>query len=199
VMPHEDPIKDLTDALRRLPGVGEKTAQRFAYAIIAMSARDARGIAQAIAQVKDTIKICSHCFNFSTSDPCPICASPKRDHSIICVLEDPRDLMAMEKSGSFGGVYHILGGLLSPISGVGPDDLRIDELKNRTASGVVKEIIIATNPTKEGEVTAHYIQERLSGTGVRITRIAEGVPAGGDIEYFDSQTLTAALTNRREL
>ena len=191
-MAREDPIRDLIDMLKRLPGVGEKSAQRFAYFIIAMAARDAREMAQAILDVKDTIRVCSQCFNFAKTDPCPICSDPRRDRSVVCVLEDSRDLAALEKSGSFKGIYHILGGLISPLSGVGPDDLKIDELKERITAGGVREIIIATNPTKEGELTAHYIQERLSGMEVRVTRIAQGVPAGGDIEYFDSQTLTAA-------
>jgi recombination protein RecR len=198
-MSHEDPIRELIDALRRLPGVGEKSAQRFAYSIIGMSHRDARAIAQAITEVKDTIKLCSACYNFATTDPCPICSDSRRDRSVICVLEDPRDLAALEKSGSFKGLYHILGGLVSPLAGTGPDDLRINELKRRITTEGVREIVIATNPTKEGDLTAHCIHERLSPTGVRITRIARGVPMGGDLEYFDSQTLTAALKYRREL
>jgi len=198
-MNREDPIKNLIDALKRLPGVGEKTAQRFAYFIIGMTGRDARLVAQAIVEVKERIKVCSVCYNLTETDPCPICTDPRRDRSIICVLEEPRDLLALEKSGSFRGVYHILGGLVSPISNVGADELRIEELRHRVLDEGVREVIIATNPTKEGELTSHVIQERLSDMNVRITRIAQGLPAGGDIEYFDSQTLTAALTNRREL
>ena len=198
-MNREDPIKNLIDALKRLPGVGEKTAQRFAYFIIGMTGRDARLVAQAIVEVKERIKVCSVCYNLTETDPCPICTDTRRDRSIICVLEEPRDLLALEKSGSFRGVYHILGGLVSPISNVGADELRIEELRHRVPAEGVREVIIATNPTKEGELTAHVIQERLSDMNVRITRIAQGLPAGGDIEYFDSQTLTAALTNRREL
>lgn len=198
-MSREEPIKTLMDALRRLPGVGEKTAQRFAYSIVGMTVRDARLIAQAIVEVKERIKVCSTCYNLTETDPCPICADPRRDRSIICVLEDPRDLIALEKSGSFKGVYHILGGLVSPITNTGVDELRIEELRRRVEAQGVREVIIATNPTKEGELTSHVIVERLEGAGVRITRIAQGLPAGGDIEYFDSQTLTAALTNRREL
>jgi recombination protein RecR len=198
-MSHEDPIRELIDALRRLPGVGEKSAQRFAYSIVGMSHRDARAIAQAIVEVKETIKVCSACYNFTTTDPCPICSDSRRDRTVICVLEDPRDLAALEKSGSFKGLYHILGGLVSPLAGTGPDDLRINELKKRITTQEVREIVIATNPTKEGDLTAHCIQERLSATGVRITRIARGVPMGGDLEYFDSQTLAAALKYRREL
>ncbi len=198
-MNREDPIKNLIDALKRLPGVGEKTAQRFAYFIIGMTGRDARLVAQAIVEVKERIKVCSVCYNLTETDPCPICTDTRRDRSIICVLEEPRDLLALEKSGSFRGVYHILGGLVSPISNVGADELRIEELRHRVLDEGVREVIIATNPTKEGELTSHVIQERLSDMNVRITRIAQGLPAGGDIEYFDSQTLTAALTNRREL
>jgi recombination protein RecR len=198
-MTREDPIKNLIDALRRLPGVGEKSAQRFAYFIIGMTGRDARSIAQAIIEVKERIKLCSVCYNLAETDPCSICADPKRDRSTICVLEDPRDLIALERSGSFKGVYHILGGLVSPIANIGTDELRIEELRRRIVAEGVREVIIATNPTKEGELTSHVIREHLAGTNVRITRIAQGLPAGGDIEYFDSQTLTAALTNRREL
>jgi recombination protein RecR len=198
-MTREDPIGNLIDALRRLPGVGEKTAQRFAYFIIGMTGRDARLIAQAIIEVKERIRVCSICYNLTEADPCPICTDPRRDRSIICVLEEPRDLVALEKSGSFKGVYHILGGLVSPITNTGADELRIEELRRRVSAEGVREVIIATNPTKEGELTSHVILERLSGMNVRVTRIAQGLPAGGDLEYFDSQTLTAALTNRREL
>ncbi|MBN2225595.1 MAG: recombination protein RecR [Deltaproteobacteria bacterium] len=198
-MAREDPIKNLIDALKRLPGVGEKTAQRFAYFIIGMTGRDARLVAQAIVEVKERIKVCSICYNLTETDPCPICTDTKRDRSIICVLEEPRDLIALEKSGSFKGVYHVLGGLVSPITNVGVDELRIEELRHRVSAEGVREVIIATNPTKEGELTSHVIRERLTDMNVKITRIAQGLPAGGDIEYFDSQTLTAALTNRREL
>jgi recombination protein RecR len=198
-MIREDPIKNLIDALRRLPGVGEKTAQRFAYFIIGMTGRDARLIAQTIIEVKERIKVCSVCYNLTETDPCPICTDPRRDRSIICVLEEPRDLIALEKSGSFKGVYHVLGGLVSPITNTGVDELRIEELRHRVTAEGVREVIIATNPTKEGELTSHLILQRLEDTNVRVTRIAQGLPAGGDLEYFDSQTLTAALTNRREL
>jgi recombination protein RecR len=198
-MIREDPIKNLIDALRRLPGVGEKTAQRFAYFIIGMTGRDARLIAQTIIEVKERIKVCSVCYNLTETDPCPICTDPRRDRSIICVLEEPRDLVALEKSGSFKGVYHVLGGLVSPITNTGVDELRIEELRHRVTAEGVREVIIATNPTKEGELTSHLIRQRLEDTDVRVTRIAQGLPAGGDLEYFDSQTLTAALTNRREL
>jgi recombination protein RecR len=198
-MTPDDPIKNLIDALRRLPGVGEKSAQRFAYAIIGMTGRDAKSIAQSIIEVKERIKLCSICYNLAETDPCAICTDPRRDRSIICVLEDPRDLIALERSGSFKGVYHILGGLVSPSANVGVDELRIEELRRRIIAEGVREVIIATNPTKEGELTSHVILDHLAGTDVRITRIAQGLPAGGDLEYFDSQTLTAALTNRREL
>ena len=194
-----DPIRKLIDELKRLPGVGEKTAQRLAYFIVGMNRRDAEGISGAIVEVKDKIMVCSICYNFERSDPCPICSDPKRDNTTICVIEDPRDLVAVEGGTSFKGLYHVLHGVISPISGIGPDELRIDELKRRIERGGVMEVIIATNPTKEGEITARYIQDRISGLGVRVTRIAQGVPAGGDLEYFDPQTLSAALANRREL
>ena len=196
---NDDPIKKLIDELKRLPGVGEKTAQRLAYFIVAMNRRDAEGISSAIVEVKSKIRVCSVCYNFAKSDPCPICSDPKRDAAVICVIEDPRDLVAMERGTSFKGLYHVLHGVISPMSGIGPDELRIEELKRRIERGGINEIIIATNPTKEGEITARYIQERISGLDVRVTRIAQGVPAGGDLEYFDPQTLTAALANRREI
>jgi len=194
----DDPIKNLIDELKKLQGIGEKGAQRLAYFIVAMDERDARSISRAIIEVKETIKVCSSCFNFSRYDPCPICSDPKRDGGIICVIEDPRDLMALEKSRSFRGVYHVLHGVISPISGIGPRELRLLELKKRIERENTKELIIATNPTKEGEATAHCIQEEMGNLGIRITRIAQGIPAGGDIEYFDSATLSSALTNRKE-
>lgn len=185
--------------MKRLPGVGEKTAQRFAYFIVALSDRNARKIANAIIDVKEKVKICLVCYNFSRTNPCAICSDKRREDDIICVVEDPRDLLAIEGSAIFKGKYHVLHGAVSPIKGVGPDELRIEELIGRVEDGGIKEVIIATNPTKEGEATAHAIQERLKDLDVKITRIARGVPAGGDLEYFDSQTLSAAIMNRREL
>ncbi len=194
----DDPIRNLIEELKRLPGVGEKTGQRYAYFIVSMSDRDARRMAGAIIDVKEKVRVCSICYNFANTDPCGICSDRRRENGQICVVEDPRDLVAIEKSGVFKGRYHILHGTISPIMGVGPDELRIEELRGRVVGGAVEEVIIATNPTKEGEATAHFIQERLKGLPVMITRIARGVPAGGDLEYFDSQTLSAAISNRRE-
>jgi recombination protein RecR len=193
----DDPIRNLIDELKRLPGVGEKTAQRYAYFIVSMGDRDARKMAGAIVDVKEKIRVCSICYNFASSDPCPICADNRRENGQICVVEDPRDLMAIEKSTVFKGRYHILHGAISPIMGIGPDELRIEELRRRVERGEASEVIIATNPTKEGEATAHFIQERLEGLPIEITRIARGVPAGGDLEYFDPQTLSAAISNRK--
>lgn len=194
----DDPIRNLIDELKRLPGVGEKTAQRYAYFIVALGDRNARKIANAIIDVKEKVKICLVCYNFSKTNPCAICADPKREDGLICVVEDPRDLVAIEGSAIFKGKYHVLHGAVSPIKGIGPDELRIEELVERVRGGGIREVIIATNPTKEGEATAHVVQERLKGFNVTITRIARGVPAGGDLEYFDSQTLSAAITNRKE-
>jgi recombination protein RecR len=195
----KEPIKTLVAELKRLPGVGEKTAQRYTYALLSMKADDAKKIAHAIVKVKDSIIMCSRCYDFSENNPCSICSDTRRDQTTICVIEDPRDLLAIEKSTAYRGVYHVLHGVISPISGIGPDELRIAELKNRIGKQRVKEVIIATNPTKEGEVTAHVICEHIDGLGVKITRIAQGVPMGGDIEYFDPATLLAAMKNRREL
>ncbi|MBN1883087.1 MAG: recombination protein RecR [Deltaproteobacteria bacterium] len=195
----DEPIRRLTRELTRLPGIGEKSAQRLAYAVVGMSARDARSIASAIIEVKEKITSCSVCFDFSPTDPCRICTDAKRDASVVCVVEDPRDLRALEKAGSYRGLYHVLHGVISPMSGTGPGELRIQELVARVKEHNVKEIIIATNPTKEGEVTAHYIQDALSGISISISRIAQGIPAGGDLEYFDPATLQAALNNRREM
>ena len=194
----DDPIRNLIDELKRLPSVGEKTAQRFAYFIVALSDRNARKMANAIVEVKEKVKICMICYNFSSLNPCRICSDAKRENGVICVVEDSRDLMAIEKSAVFKGRYHVLHGVISPIKGIGPDELRIEELKRRVEGEKINEIIIATNPTKEGEATAHLIQESLGNTNIKLTRIARGVPAGGDLEYFDSQTLTAAIINRKE-
>ena len=195
----DEPIRRLTQELTRLPGIGEKSAQRLAYAIVGMSARDARSIATAIREVKEKITTCSICFDFSPADPCRICTDNKRDASLVCVVEDPRDLRALEKGGAYRGMYHVLHGVISPISGTGPGELRIQELVARVKDHAVKEVIIATNPTKEGEVTAHYIQDALSGISVSVSRIAQGIPAGGDLEYFDPATLQAAMNNRRDM
>jgi len=195
----DEPIRRLTLELTRLPGIGEKSAQRLAYAIVGMSTRDARSIATAIIGVKEKITTCSICFDFSPTDPCRICTDAKRDASTVCVVEDPRDLRALEKGGAYRGLYHVLHGVISPMGGTGPGELRIQELVARVKDHSVREVIIATNPTKEGEVTAHYIQDALSGISVSISRIAQGIPAGGDLEYFDPATLEAALNNRRDM
>ncbi|MBN1572918.1 MAG: recombination protein RecR [Deltaproteobacteria bacterium] len=193
----DDPIRNLIEEFKRLPGVGEKTAQRYAYFIVSLVDRDARKMAGAIVDVKEKIKVCSICYNFSNTDPCIICSDKRRENGQICVVEDPRDMMAIEKSVVFKGRYHILHGAISPIMGIGPDELRIEELRRRVKGGEATEVIIATNPTKEGEATAHFIQERLKDLPVMITRIARGVPVGGDLEYFDPQTLSEAISNRK--
>ena len=190
-------IRNLIDELKRLPGIGEKSAQRLAYFIVGLNPGAARSIAHAILEVKEKVKTCQICYNYSETNPCPICSDPKRDRAIVCVIEDPRDLEAIERSSSYRGRYHVLNGVISPMSGIGPDELKIKELKSRVSGGGINEVIIATNPTKEGEMTAHYIQEELSGIAIKITKIAKGIPHGGDLEYIDPQTMKAAISNRR--
>lgn len=188
----------LVDKLAELPGIGKKTAQRLAFHIMKLSSDEALSLAQAIENVKRKITNCSQCYNLTEQDPCAICADTHRDRSLICVVENPSDVNALEKAGVFRGVYHVLGGALSPLDNVGPDDIRIDELAGRL-DGSVKEVIVATNPTVEGEATALYIADRLAGSGVRITRIARGLPVGGDLELADMVTLARSLEGRQNV
>ncbi len=188
----------LVDKLAELPGIGKKTAQRLAFHIMKLSSDEALSLAQAIENVKRKITNCSQCYNLTERDPCAICADTHRDRSLICVIENPSDVNALEKAGVFRGVYHVLGGALSPLDNVGPDDIRIDELAGRL-DGSVKEVIVATNPTVEGEATALYIADRLAGSGVRITRIARGLPVGGDLELADMVTLARSLEGRQNV
>ena len=203
------PLQRLIDELGKLPTIGPKTAQRLAFYMLSMNPADAQALAEAILEAKRLIRHCSICGNITDVDPCAICTSGRRDHSVICVVEDPRDIAAMERTREFSGVYHVLGGAISPLDGVGPDDLRIAELLRRVSSaadggpgeteGPVKEVIIATNPRVEGEATALYLSRVLKPLGVRVTRIAHGLPVGGDLEYADEVTLARALEGRREL
>jgi recombination protein RecR len=199
------PLQRLIDELGRLPTIGPKTAQRLAFYMLSMSEDDAHALAQAILEAKRLIRYCSVCGNMTDVDPCAICASERRDHAVICVVEDPRDIAAMERTREFPGVYHVLGGAISPLDGVGPDDLRIADLLHRVApaagqtEGPVREVIVATNPRVEGEATALYLSRVLKPLGVRVTRIAHGLPVGGDLEYADEVTLARALEGRREL
>ena len=206
------PLQRLIDELGKLPTVGPRTAQRLAFYMLSMSQTDAQALAEAILEAKRLIRHCSICGNITDVDPCAICTSDRRNHAVICVVEDPRDIAAMERTREFNGVYHVLRGAISPLDGVGPDDLRIAELLHRVApspaggpsagspdSVPVQEVIVATNPRVEGEATALYLSRVLKPLGVRVTRIAHGLPVGGDLEYADEVTLARALEGRREL
>lgn len=193
------PLARLIEELSKLPTIGPKTAQRLAFHMLAMSPADAEALAAAILEAKSRIRNCSVCGNITESDPCGICTHPQRDQSVICVVEDARDIAAMERTREFRGLYHVLQGAISPLDGIGPDDLRIAELLQRVAAGEVREVIVATNPRVEGEATALYLSKVLRPLGVRVTRIAHGLPVGGDLEYADEVTLARALEGRRDL
>jgi recombination protein RecR len=195
----EGPVQDLVDALRRLPGVGQKSAQRLAFHLLKAPDEEARTLADAILAAKEKVSICSECFNVSEGDRCRYCRDPRRDATIICVVEEPGDIIALERTQEFRGKYHVLGGHISPMDGIGPGDLRTRELIQRLGSGEVKEVILATNPTVEGEATAIYLANLIKPIGVRVTRIASGVPMGGDLEYADEITLGRALEGRRDV
>jgi len=190
------PISRLIQELTKLPGVGEKTASRLAMYILRSSREDAEGLARAILEVKEKIRLCSLCFNLTEQDPCPICQDTRRNAEVICVVSGPEDLLALEKTGGFHGLYHILHGVLSPLDGVGPKDLRVSELLSRLQKGKIREVIVATNPSVEGEATAQYLSQLIKPLGVLVTRIARGVPMGGDLQYIDEVTLTKSLENR---
>jgi recombination protein RecR len=183
--------------LSRLPGIGEKTATRLALHILRSSYEDAKGLSQSILEVKDRVRLCSECFGLADTDPCSLCASPHRDSTTVCVVEQPSDLVALEKSGAFKGLYHVLHGALSPMNGVGPDDLKIKELVTRVAGGKIRELILATNTNVEGEATASYLAELLRAYPARVTRIASGVPMGSDLKYLDEVTISRAMERRQ--
>lgn len=193
-------LEALVEHFAKLPGVGRKSAQRLAFHILGQSDEDAEAFAQAILNAKKSIHCCPVCQNLTEGDgPCSICSSPRRDHSLICVVADPKDVMAMERSREYGGLYHVLHGVISPMSHVGPDDLHIKSLVERVAAGGVAEVIMATNPDTEGEATAMYLYRLLKPFGVKITRLAYGIPVGSHLEYADDATLMRALEGRREL
>ena len=198
-LPAAEPVSRLIDELGKLPGIGPKTAARLAYYMLRITEADARALAEAIIAVKDNTVFCSSCQNIADSDPCRICANEERDHSIICVVKEPLDILALERIGRYRGLYHVLHGVLSPMDGIGPDDLKIKELLERIKIGTVSEVILGTNPNLEGEATAMYVQKMLTPLGVRITRLARGLPVGGDLEYADEVTLTHALESRQEM
>lgn len=187
----------LVASLKRLPGIGEKSATRLAYYLLSAKPEVARELADAIVRLQLDTVVCDSCFTLSDRTPCPVCAHPGRDRGTVCVVEEPADMAAIERSGGFKGVYHVLGGALSPIDGMGPDALRVEELERRVRQGGVAEVVLATNPTAEGDATAHFLADRLAATGVRLTRIAYGMPLGGDLEYADHVTVSRAIAHRR--
>lgn len=193
------PIANLIDQLSKLPGIGKKTAQRLAFFILDMEQLEAEKISESILEAKEKIKLCTICQNLTDIDPCVICQNANRDKSIICVVEGAKDIIAMERSREFKGEYHVLHGVISPMDNIGPNDIKVKELLNRLADDIVKEVILATNPTVEGEATSLYIARLIKPLGVKVTRIAHGIPVGGDLEYFDEVTLSKAMENRREL
>jgi recombination protein RecR len=196
---YEGPVQDLIDELGRLPGVGPKGAQRIAFHLLAADPADVRRLVAALTEVKDKVKFCRVCGNVAEAEECRICRDARRDLTVICVVEEPKDVVAIEKTREFRGRYHVLGGAISPIEGVGPDDLRIRELMTRLADGTVTELILATDPNLEGEATATYLARLVKPMGLRVTRLASGLPVGGDLEYADEVTLGRAFEGRRLL
>lgn len=192
-----EPVERLADMFRRLEGVGKKSALRMAFSVLDLSDDAAREFADAILSAKRDVKLCPRCQNLTTGSLCPICSSPKRDGSVVCVVEDPKALVAVERAGVFHGLYHVLHGEISPMKGVGPDRLKIKELLERLKTENIEEVIVATNPTVEGEATAMYVSKLITPLGVKVTRIANGVPVGGDLEYADEVTLRRAIEGRR--
>ena len=196
---YEGPIQDLIDELSRLPGIGPKSAQRLAFYLVKAPTPDARRLAEAIVAAKERVRFCRECFGVSEGDLCRICRDPGRDATVICVVEESKDQASIEKAGVVKGRYHVLGGAISPLEGVGPDDLRVQELLDRVGRNGVQEVILATNPNLEGNATAMYVAGLLKPLGVRVTRLASGLPVGGDLEYADEVTLGQALEGRREM
>jgi recombination protein RecR len=196
---YEGAVQDLIDELGRLPGVGPKSAQRIAFHLLAADPADVRRLVGALVEVKDRVRFCRTCGNVSEQDECRVCRDPRRDLSVICVVEEPKDVVAIERTREFRGRYHVLGGAISPIEGVGPDDLRVRELMVRLQDGTVSELILATDPNLEGEATATYLARLVGPMGLRITRLASGLPVGGDLEYADEVTLGRAFEGRRQV
>jgi recombination protein RecR len=194
-----EPVTRLVEAFSRLPGVGPKTASRLTYYLLRAPDELSIGLSEALRDLKAQTQLCSVCFNITVENPCPICADTARDQHQLCVVEEPLDVLAIERTGIFRGVYHVLHGAISPVNGIGPDDLKIRELVSRVENGQILEVIVATNPGLEGDATAMYIQRELAGKGAKLTRLARGLPVGGDIEYADSVTLLRALQGRSEL
>ena len=196
---YEGPIQDLIDELSRLPGIGPKSAQRLAFHIVKAPPEDAKRLSEAILGAKDRVRFCRQCYSVAEGELCRVCRDPARDASVICVVEEPKDQAAVEKAGVIRGRYHVLGGAISPLEGIGPDDLRVQELLDRVQRDGVREVILATNPNLEGNATAMYVAALLKPTGILVTRLASGLPVGGDLEYADEVTLGQALEGRREM
>ena len=194
-----EPMTRLIDELKKLPGVGNKSAQRLAFHILRSSADDAEALASAVRDLKEKLRLCSVCNNITDVDPCVYCSSPTRNQKLICVVEEPTNISSVEKTRHYNGVYHVLHGSLSPLHGIGPDQLRIANLLTRLGAGEIEEVILATNPTVEGEATATYLAQQLKREGVRVTRIAMGIPVGSDIEYTDEVTMLKSMEGRREM
>lgn len=196
---YEGAVQDLIDELGRLPGVGPKSAQRIAFHILSADPEDVQALVDALRTVKERVKFCEECGNVAESTTCRVCADPKRDVTVICVVEEPKDVVAIEKTREFRGRYHVLGGAINPIEGIGPDDLRIRELMQRLSSAQITEVILATDPNLEGEATATYLARTISPLGISVSRLASGLPVGGDLEYADEVTLGRAFQGRRQL
>jgi len=196
---HAKPIDQLIEALAKLPGIGKKTASRLAFHILRSHPSEAQALARAILDVKEKIHLCSICFNLTDEDPCQICKGERRNKEVLCVVEGPNDLIAIENTGEFNGIYHVLHGTIAPLEGVGPDDIKIKELMERLHREKILEVILATNPTVEGGATALYLTDLIKPLGVKVSRIAYGIPMGGEIEYSDGMTLSKSLEGRREL
>ena len=189
----------LVASLKRLPGIGEKSATRLAYFLLSAPEEVSRELSESIARLQQDTVVCASCYTLSDRTPCPVCANSDRDRTLVCVVEEPADMAAIERSGGFRGLYHVLGGALSPIDGMGPETLRVGDLERRVSEEGIKEIILATNPTAEGDATAHFLADRLRASSAKITRIAYGMPLGGDLEYADHVTVSRAIENRRAL
>ena len=198
-VPTAQPVSRLIDEFHKLPGIGPKTAQRLTYFLIRMPPEEARALAEAILAVKDKIVLCATCQNITDTDPCIFCRGEGRDRTMICVVEEPLDILPLERTREYKGLYHVLHGVISPMDGIGPDDLKIKELLGRLQDSAVEEVILATNPNLEGEATSMYLQRLISPLGIKVTRLARGLPFGADLEYADEVTLTRALENRQEI
>lgn len=196
---HTESVSELIEELSRMPGIGPRTAQRLAFYVLGIPREDAKRLAEAIVHVKERINYCSVCNNITEEDPCRVCKDPGRNQSIICVVEEPHDVVALEKAGGYRGLYHVLMGVLSPLGGVGPKDLKIEGLMARLKEGKISEAIMATNPSAEGEATAMYLAKLIRPLGIKLTRIACGLPVGGDLEYADQATLARAIAERRRV